>query len=117
MGIAAFNTGVSALTANTRAIDVAAHNVANASTKNFQPQQANFQESQPAGNGVSLSTSAQALSAADASANGTNGTSASGTNLAREATNSLVYKAQFNAAVAVVKTADSTLGTLIDTKA
>jgi len=110
MGIAAFNTGVSALTANTRALDVAAHNVANASTKGFQPQQANFQESQPAGNGVSLSTSAQALSAADSSA-------PSGTNLAREASNSLVYKAQFNAAAAVVKTADSTLGTLIDTKA
>lgn len=110
MGIAAFNTGVSALTANTRAIDVAANNVANASTKGFQPQQANFQESRPAGNGVSLSTSAQALSAADASA-------PSGTSLAREATNSLVYKAQFNAAAAVVKTADSTLGTLIDTKA
>jgi flagellar hook protein FlgE len=112
MGIAAFNTGVSALTANTRALDVAANNVANASTKGFQPQQANFQESQPAGNGVSLSTSAQALSAADASGN-----SSSGTDLAREASNSLVYKAQFDAAVAVVKTADSTLGTLIDTKA
>jgi len=110
MSIAAFNTGASALTASTRAIDVAANNVANASTKGFQPQQANFQESQPAGNGVSLSTSAQALSAAD-------GNGASGTDLAREATNSLVYKAQFNAAAAVVKTADSTLGTLIDTKA
>src|SRR5471032_1330360 len=109
MSIAAFNTGASALTASTRAIDVAANNVANASTKGFQPQQANFQESQPAGNGVSLSTSAQALSAADGGA--------SGTNLAREATNSLVYKAQFDAAAAVVKTADSTLGTLIDTTA
>src|SRR5476649_1982372 len=105
MSIAAFNTGASALTASTRAIDVAANNVANASTKGFQPQQANFQESQPAGNGVSLSTRAQALSAADASANGTN---TSGTNLAKEATDSLVYKAQFNAAAAVVKTADST---------
>src|SRR5471030_2589104 len=99
MSIAAFNTGASALTASTRAIDVAANNVANASTKGFQPQQANFQESQPAGNGVSLSTSAQALSAAS-------GNGASGTDLAREATNSLVVKA-----------ADSTLGTLIDTKA
>ncbi|WP_295994021.1 flagellar basal body protein [Rugamonas sp.] len=111
MGFAALSTGVSALSATQRAQDVSAHNIANASTRGFQPQQANFQESAPAGNGVSLSTSARALSAADAGDNG------GGSNLSVDVTNSLVYKAQFNAAAAVVKTADSTLGSLIDTKA
>lgn len=109
MGFAALSTGVSALTATQRAQDVSANNIANANTKGFQAQQANFQESAPAGNGVSLSTSARALSAADSNGNSSN--------LSVDVTNSLVYKAQFNAAAAVVKTADSTLGSLIDTKA
>jgi flagellar hook protein FlgE len=109
MQLSAFNSGLSGLVANQRALDTAAHNIANASTAGFAPQQASFQENSPAGSGVHISTQAQALSGASALA--------SGTDLATEVSNSLVYKAQFDLSAAVIKTADETLGTLIDIRA
>ena len=109
MQVSAFNTGASGLVASQRALDTAANNIANASTEGYVPQQANFVENSPAGSGVHISAQAQALAAADAPA--------SGGNLAADLTNSLVYKAQFDLSAAVIKTADETLGTLIDIKA
>ena len=112
MGLSALNTGLSGLNANQRALDVSANNVANASTAGFQPQQANFEESSPAGSGVTISAQAQSLSASDSQ-----DSQPSGTDLAKETTDSLVYKAQFDLSAQVVKTADQNLGTLINTKA
>jgi hypothetical protein len=106
MGFNAFSAGVSGLSANQRALDVAAHNVANANTAGFAPQRASFQEAGPAGAGVSLS-----LQQAQA------GERPSGTDLAKELGNSLVYKAQAALSLKVVQAADERLGTLIDTKA
>ena len=42
---------------------------------------------------------------------------AGGTDFATEATNSLVYKAQFDLSAKVLQAADENLGTLIDIKA
>jgi len=106
MQLSAFNTGVSGLVANQGALDIAANNIANAATAGYAPQQASFAENSPAGSGVHLSAQGQALSAA--------GAGASGTDLATDITNSLVYKAQFDLSAKLVKTADSMLGTLID---
>ena len=64
MSISALTSGTSGLTANQRALDVAANNVANANTPGFQPQQAAFQESSPAGTGVTLSVEGRKLAAA-----------------------------------------------------
>jgi flagellar basal body rod protein FlgG len=47
MSISALTSGTSGLTANQRALDVAANNIANANTPGFQPQSANFQEASP----------------------------------------------------------------------
>lgn len=110
MSIAALSAGVSGLTANQRALDVSAHNVANASTAGFQPQQASFQEAEPAGSGVTLSASAQSLSRSDPAA-------PSGTDLARETGNSLVYSAQASLTAKLIQTQDQTLGSLINTQA
>lgn len=108
MAISALSAGLSGLNANQRALDVEAHNVANVNTQNFQPQQASFQETSPAGTGVTLSAAGRGLAAADGS---------SGTDLASSITNSLVYKAGFQLSAKVVQTADQNLGTLIDLKA
>lgn len=85
-----------------------AHAIANIGTQGFQPTQATFQENAPAGSGVSISFQAQQLQATDAP---------SGTNLATETANSLVYKAQFDLSAKVIQAADQNLGTLINTKA
>jgi flagellar hook protein FlgE len=120
MGISALSAGVSGLTANQRALDVAAHNVANANTAGFAPQRASFQEAGPAGTGVTLSVQGQALSGAaqtQALQQAQAGERPSGTDLAKELGNSLVYKAQAALSLKVVQAADERLGTLIDTKA
>ena len=57
---------------------------------------------------MSISLQSQQLLAVDAP---------SATNLANETTNSLIYKAQFDLSAQVVKSADQTLGSLINTKA
>ncbi|WP_317205826.1 flagellar basal body protein [Janthinobacterium sp.] len=110
MSVSALAAGVSGLTANQRALDVSAHNVANVDTAGFQPQQAGFQESAPAGAGVSLSVAGRGLAAADADA-------ANGVDLAKESTDALVYKAGFELSAKVIKAADERLGSLIDIRA
>eukprot|EP01034_Spumella_vulgaris_P039494 gene39494-48801_t len=95
MSVSALSAGASGLNANQQALGVAAHNVANASTQGYQPRQAQFHESRP---GAGLSTG-------------------SGTNLATEITNSLVYKAGFELNAKVIQAADERIGTLINIKA
>lgn len=109
MSFSALNIGASGLIANQHALDTAANNIANASTAAYAPEQANFAENSPAGSGVHISAQAQALSAANAPA--------AGAKLATDLGNSLVYAAQFALSAAVVKTADATLGSLLDIKA
>ena len=75
MSISALTSGTSGLTANQRALDVAANNIANANTPGFQPQQAAFQESSPAGTGVTLSVEGRKLAASE-SVSGANATAA-----------------------------------------
>jgi flagellar hook protein FlgE len=111
MSLSALSTGASGLQANQQAMDVAAHNVANASTRGYQPQQAQFQEASPAGSGVTLSAQGRGLAASDS------GLGASATDLATEITNSLVYKASFDLNAKVIQEADRRIGTLIDIKA
>lgn len=108
MAIAALSSGVTGLNAAERALGNSAHAIANIGTQGFQPAQAVFQESAPAGNGVTLSLQGQQLAQGDAP---------SATNLAAETTNSLVYKAQFDLSAKVIQAADQNLGTLIDIKA
>ena len=108
MEISALNTGLSGLHASQRALDNSAHNIANANTQGFQPSQDSFQENQPAGSGVSLSVQAQQRLAADQPSN---------TDLAKETTDTLLYKTQFVLSAKVIQTQDQNLGSLIDTKA
>jgi flagellar hook protein FlgE len=111
MSISALHTAASGLRASAGALANSAHSVANLGTADFQPARATFQESAPAGGGVSLSVQGRQLQSSEA--NGGD----SGTNFATEATNSLVYKAQFDLAAKIIQTADDNLGTLIDIKA
>ncbi|UTY60849.1 hypothetical protein HPQ68_18830 [Massilia sp. erpn] len=106
--MSALSAGLSGLQANQKALDVTAHNVANANTQNFQPQQANFQEAIPAGTGVTLSSAARGLAQQEG---------LSSENMAKDMTNSLVYKAGFDLSAKVVQAADERIGTLIDIKA
>jgi len=108
MAIAALSSGITGLNASERALGNSAHAIANIGTQGFQPAQAVFKESAPAGSGVSISFQAQQLQAVDAP---------SATNLATETTNSLIYKAQFDLSAKVIQAADQNIGTLINTKA
>ena len=119
MSISALTTGTSGLSANQRALDVAANNVANATTPGFQQQRANFQESNPAGTGVTLSAEGRRLSASENTATAPDANAASrpnGVGPASELTDTLVYKTGFNLSANVVKAADQALGSLIDVK-
>ena len=106
MSISALGAGLSGLNANQQALSVEAHNVANLSTENFEASEARFQESNPAGSGVSLSAKGLSLSAAEG-----------GTDLAKSLTNSMMYKAGFDLSLKVVQAADERIGMLIDIKA
>jgi flagellar hook protein FlgE len=117
MSIAALSAGLSGLNASQRALDSTAHNVANASTQGFKPQQVQFQEASPAGSGVTLSQQARAQAAATPGATAGALQGPSGTDLGKELTDSLVYKAQFDLSAKVIKSTDQTLGSLIDIKA
>jgi flagellar hook protein FlgE len=108
MSLPALSSGLSGLNAAIGALGNSAHNVANANTQGFQPSQVQFQENAPAGTGVSISQQGQQALKVDNS---------SGTDLATETTNSLLYKAQFDLSAKVIKAADDNLGTLIDTRA
>lgn len=121
MSISALTSGTSGLSANQRALDVAANNVANASTPGFQPQRASFQEGSPAGTGVTISAEGRRLAAGETSATQAVGANAAterlnGVGLASELTDTLVYQAGFNLSANVVKAADQALGSLIDIK-
>ncbi len=109
MSTSAIGTGLSGLNTYLQAISVTANNVANANTSGFQPQQALFQENSPAGSGVHLSDAVSANSSTLTSA-------PSGTDVAAEMVNLLMYKIGFQASAKVVTTSDQQLGRLIDTK-
>jgi flagellar hook protein FlgE len=106
MSISALNSGLSGLQSYQTALDSSAHNIANANTNGFIPEQANFQES---GNGgVTVNISRQGSAAASA---------ASATDLTTETVNAIQYKAGFDLNAQVVKTANEVLGTLINIQA
>ncbi|MFZ6658246.1 flagellar basal body rod C-terminal domain-containing protein [Undibacterium sp. TJN19] len=107
MSVSALSSGLSGLQAYSRALDSSGHNVANANTNGFVPQQVSFQE-QPAGGVIAnISKAGSSLSASDAS----------GTDLNSEVVQSIQYKAGFELSAKIVKTSDELLGTLIDIKA
>lgn len=99
---------LSGLYANQQALGVAANNIANANTRQFQPRQASFHEAQPAGNGVTLSVEGRGL----AQAEGLNGD-----DLAKDITDSLVYRQSFALNAKVIRFEDERIGTLVDIKA
>lgn len=110
MSLSAIGSGLSGMQAFQRALDVTANNVANVSTNGFRPQQASFQA--VAGGGVNATASANSAQQGTV-ASGT----PSGTDLVAETVKSLQYKYGFDASAQVVKTANETLGTLINLKA
>lgn len=115
MSGSALNIGLTSLRAYQRALDSSSHNIANANTTGFQPEQAQFQE-QPAG-GVFVNIS-QNGSAASGSVTPTDlVTQASGTDLSTELVNSIQYKYGFEFSAQIVRAADEVLGTLIDINA
>jgi len=112
MALSSLSAGLSGLQANQAGLSVEAHNTANMATQGFVPQSATFNEARPAGTGVTLSTAARDLSAAqDVSG------APSGTDPATSITNSLVYKMGFSLSAKVIQAADERIGTLIDIKA
>ncbi|MBC3917509.1 hypothetical protein H8L32_08495 [Undibacterium sp. CY18W] len=110
MSVSALNSGLSGFKAYSSALDSSSHNVANASTAGFVPQQVSFQE-QPAG-GVTATISQEGASLASQ-----NPADSSGTDLASEIVQSIQFKAGFDLSAKIIKTADQVLGTLIDIKA
>ncbi|MFZ6719544.1 flagellar basal body rod C-terminal domain-containing protein [Undibacterium sp. Ji49W] len=110
MSVSALNSGLSGLKAYASALDSSGHNVANASTAGFVPQQVSFQE-QPAG-GVTATISKEGASLASQ-----NPADSSGTDLASEIVQSIQFKAGFDLSAKIIKTADQVLGTLIDIQA
>lgn len=112
MSISALNIGITGLRANQRALDVSSHNIANANTAGFQPQQAIFQEGVAGGVVVNISQAGNQASATPAASN-----EASGTDLNSELVNSIQYKVGFDLSAQIVKTSAEILGTLVDLKA
>eukprot|EP01030_Chromulinospumella_sphaerica_P019350 gene19350-19239_t len=108
MAIAVLSSGVTGLNAAERALGNSAHAIANIGTQGFQPSQAYFTESQPAGTGVTVSFQAQQLQQIDGP---------SQTDLTKESINSLVYEKQYDFSAKVLRSADQMLGSLIDIKA
>lgn len=113
MAISALNSGISGMRAFESALESSAHNVANASTSNFQPQVNSFQEGVNGGVIVNISQASKALSA---QVNGETSNQASGTDLSTEITNSIQYKFGFQMAAKLVKTSDEILDTLVNMK-
>lgn len=110
----ALNIGITSLRAYQRALDSSSHNIANANTSGFQPEQAQFQEAIAGGVVVNIS---QNGSIASGSAPADLATQASGTDLSTELVNTIQYKAGFQFSAQIVKAADDVLGTLIDINA
>lgn len=111
MAISSLNIGISGMRAFQGALDSSANNVANALTKNYQPQIASFQENVNGGVRVNISKAAQNLAALDNTT-----TVDSGTDLTTELTNNLQYKAGFELSAKLVKTADEIFASLLDLK-
>ncbi|MET3116755.1 flagellar hook protein FlgE [Undibacterium sp. GrIS 1.8] len=107
MSISALQTGLSGLQSYQRALDSSAHNIANANTNGFQPQQVQFQEATNGGVNSSITSFSNSSGATAPSAT-------SGTDLATELVQSLEYKAGFDFSAKIVKTADQVLGTLFN---
>ncbi|WUR11315.1 hypothetical protein E7V67_016520 [[Empedobacter] haloabium] len=112
MAISSLTSGLAGLQAYQQGLAVEGHNTANLATQDFVPQSASFNEARPAGTGVTLSTAARELAAAQDA-----GAAPSGTDPATSITNSLVYKLGFSLSAKVIQAADERLGTLIDIKA
>ncbi|CAN7274692.1 flagellar basal body protein [Pseudoduganella sp. LjRoot289] len=108
MSVSALSAGQSGLNANQQALGVAANNIANANTQGYQARQATFSEAGPAGSGVTLSAQGRGLAASEG---------LSGSALAGDITNSLVYKTSFELNAKVIQAADERIGTLINIKA
>ncbi len=106
MGISALGAGLSGLNANQQALAVEANNVANLATDKYQAQEAAFQESSPAGSGVSLSSAGLGMSRAEG-----------GADLAKSIANQMMYKAGFELSLKVIEAADERMGMLIDVQA
>ena len=100
--------------ANQRALDISANNIANANTDGFRPSRAVF--SDPAASGVQASV-APSTSVALSTRGAEGRVLQSGTDLAKETVDSMIYRRGFEMSAQVVKTADELLGTLIDIKA
>jgi len=113
MSVSALNSGLSGLKAYASALDSSGHNVANANTAGFVPQQVSFQE-QPAG-GVTATISKEGASLASQASQGSQ--DSSGTDLASEIVQSIQFKAGFDLSAKIIKSADQVLGTLIDIQA
>lgn len=113
MSISALNIGITGLRAHQRALDVASHNIANASTAGFQPQQAVFQEG--VAGGVVVTISQPGGQAATTSSH--RSSEASGTDLSSEMVHAIQYKVGFDLSAQIVKTTAEILGTLVDLKA
>lgn len=107
MSVSALNSGLSGLKAHMSALDSTAHNVANANTAGFVPQQVSFQEQPAGGSTVSISREGVSLALQEQS----------GTDLTSEIVQSIQFKTGFDLSAKIVKTADELLGTLIDIKA
>jgi flagellar hook protein FlgE len=107
MSLSALGSGLSGMQAFQTALNSSANNVANMDTNGFQPQTVDFQSGTNGGVNVALSAPSAPQSAVAANA-------PSGTDYATEAVNSMQYKFGFDMSAQVVKTADQTLGTLIN---
>lgn len=115
MSLSSFNIGISGMRAYSGALDSSGHNIANASTKNFQPQVASFQENTNGGVIVNLSKTSQQLAAQNNDVNG-NDNDLSGSDLSTELTNNLQYKAGFEFSAKIVQVADAMFASLLDIK-
>ena len=115
MSISSLSSGLSGMRANQTALDASSHNIANAETNGFTPQQVSFKEN--AGAGVQVNISQAGANASATTSTSTAASQASATDLNNEIVNSLTYQANFAINAKVVKTADQTLGTLLDIKA
>ena len=106
MSISALSSGLSGMIGYQTALDSGTHNIANANTGGFSPEQASFNENATGGVVVNLNHAADSAPS-----------DPSGTDLANEMVNSIQYQAGFDINAQMVKTADQVLGTLVNIKA
>ena len=109
MSASILNIGLSALQSYQGAMAITANNIANANTNGFTPAVAQFQETAP-GVGVQLSA------ANSTPLNSTDSNQPSSTDLTSEMVKLMTYKVGFKAAARVVETADTMIGTVLNTR-